>query len=175
MSEEVCAVAADTKVETPEGALAIRTVAGKTIAVFTREPSGRVRFRLMRDVRKIAEQQPTLKITLENGQSFRVSGGQVLYKKAIVECRADALQVGDALEPAFHFPLGYKFRNDLSGEIEESIAALRVVRIEPGGIADVYALGVNQTGCFFLTAGVLCKAEGATGAGGLGTSAAAAS
>ncbi len=164
MSESVCAVAADTKVETPEGAMAIRTVAGKAITVFTRDPSGRVRFRMMLNVRKCAEQQPVLKITLENGQSFRVSGQQVLYKKGMVECRADALQRGDALEPAFHFPQGYSFRDDVSESSTESAAALRVARIEPGGAADLYTLGVNQTECFFLTAGVLCKAEGATAA-----------
>jgi len=161
MSQDVCALAADTKVETPEGALAVRTVVGKAIAVFTRDSAGRVRFRLMHDARKLAEQQPVLKITLENGQSFRVGPQQILYAKNMVERRADAVRVGDALEPAFHFPAGYEFRNDRSAAMEASLAALRVAAIEPGGTADVYALAVNQTGCFFLTAGVLCKAEAA--------------
>ena len=42
-----CALAADTKVETPEGALTIKGLAGKVVAVFTRDADGRVRFRLM--------------------------------------------------------------------------------------------------------------------------------
>ncbi len=159
MSRGVCGLAAETKVETPEGALAIRTVAGKAIAVFTREANGRVRFRMMQNVRKIADQQPVLKLTLETGQSFRVTPEQVLFKSGLVECSADALQAGDALEPAFTYPQGYKFRVDQNRGEQESGACLRVAHIEPGGSADVYALGVNQTGCFFLTAGVLCKAE----------------
>jgi hypothetical protein len=161
MSLGVCALAADTKVETPEGAMAIRTVAGKSIAVFTREAAGRVRFRIMQNVRKIAEQQPVLKITLENGQSFRVAPEQVLFKTGIVESRADALAVGDALVPAFHYPQGHQFTEDAGGNAQESTASLRVIHVEPAGTADIYALGVNQTGCFFLTAGVLCKAENA--------------
>ena len=34
MGEPVCALAAETKVETPEGGLTIRSVAGKAVAVF---------------------------------------------------------------------------------------------------------------------------------------------
>lgn len=158
----VCALAADTKVETPEGAMAIRSVAGKSIAVFTREPQGRVRFRMMQNVRKTAEQQPVLKVTLETGQSFRVASQQVLFKKGMEECAADALQPGDCLEPAFHYPQAYRFTDDTNGSPLDSTASLRVTSIEAGGSADIYALGVNQTGCFFLSAGVLCKAEPAT-------------
>ena len=159
MSDAVCGLAADTKVETPEGALAIRTVAGKAIAVFTRDSNGRVRFRLMQNVRQTAEQQPVLKVTLETGQSFRVAPDQVLFKKGLVECRAEALQVGDALDPAFTYPEGYQFADDCGGRERASGASLRVTAIEAGGTADIYSLGVHQTGCFFLSAGVLCKAE----------------
>jgi hypothetical protein len=159
MSTSVCGLAAETKVETPEGAMAIRTVAGKSIAVFSREPTGRVRFRMMQNVRKVGEQQPVLKLTLHNGQSFRVAPEQVLFKKGLVECRADALQVGDALEPAFTYPDGYQFRSDGESGGRTSDASWRVTSIEAAGNADIYSLGVNQTGCFFLTAGILCKAD----------------
>ena len=159
MNTRVCGLAAETKVETPEGAMAIRTVAGKAIAVFSREPSGRVRFRMMQNVCKVGEQQPVVKLTLQNGQSFRVAPEQVLFKKGLVECRADALQVGDALQAAFTYPDGYQFRSDTAGGEEASDASLHVTGIEPAGNADIYSLSVNQTACFFLTAGVLCKAE----------------
>ncbi len=159
MSDGVCALAADTKVETPEGSMAIRTVAGKAIAVFTRTLQGRVRFRLMQNVRKTAEQQPVLKITLETGQSFRVAPQQVLYKKGMEECPAAALQVGDLLEAAFHFPQGYQFQDDPSGAAVQSNACWRVTGIEPAGTADLYALSVNQSEWFVLAAGVFCKAE----------------
>jgi len=159
MSADGCGLAADTKVETPEGAMTIRTVAGKAIAVFTREANGRVRFRMMQNVRKISEQQPVLKVTLDNGQAFRIAPDQVLFKKGLVECRADALQLGDALEPAFTYPQGYAFKDDRDGIERASGASLLVTKVEPGGTADIYSLGVNQTACFFLSAGVLCKAE----------------
>jgi hypothetical protein len=167
MGDNVCALAADTKVETPEGAMAIRSVAGKAISVFTSE-NGRVRFRMMLDVRKLAEQQPVLKITLENGEAFRTAPQQVLFKKGMVECRADALQTGDALEPAFHYPEQYEFTDDQRAEKHASTAALRVIKVEDGGIADLYTLAVNRTGNFFLTAGALCKAEGTAAATGDG-------
>ncbi|MFQ5665877.1 MAG: hypothetical protein ACE5I7_05530 [Candidatus Binatia bacterium] len=159
MRDAVCGLAAETKVETPEGAMAIRTVVGKAIAVFTREEGGRTRFRMMRNVRKVAEQQPVLTITLESGQSFRVAPEQVLFKKGMVECRADALRAGDHLEPSFAYPEGYRFTDEVDGGERQSTASLRVVNIKAGGSADIYTLGVNRTGCFFLTVGVLCKAE----------------
>jgi hypothetical protein len=158
MSERMCALAAETKVETPEGAMAIRTVAGKAIAVFTRE-NGRVRFRMMFNVRKVAEAQPVLRVTLDSGDGFRVGPEQIVYKKGMTECRADALRVGDYLEPMFHYPEQYEFVDNHDGSRKPSPAALRIVHIETGGTADLYALGVNRTGCFFLSAGALCKAE----------------
>jgi hypothetical protein len=159
MSEPICALAADTKVETPEGPMTVKGVAGKPISVFTREPSGRVRFRRLLDVHQTAEQQPVLKIALENGHSFRVGPSQVLYKKGMVECRADALVVGDELQSAFHYPEGYRYRDDVANGEPTSNAAWRVASVGPAGAADVYSISVNQTGCFFLSAGVLCKAE----------------
>ena len=136
----------------------IRSLAGKGVAVFTRESSGRVRFRRLLDVQKIAEQQPVLKVTLGTGASFRVAPCQVLYKKGMAECRADALCAGDALEPAFHYPEGYTYRDDGGGGSQTSDRAIRVIEVTPGGSADLFSFQVNQTGCFFLTAGVLCRA-----------------
>lgn len=155
-----CALAADTKIETPEGALTVKSVAGKAVAVFTRDDGGRVRFRIVSDARKVAEAQPVIKITMENGLGFRVGGEQILYKRGMMETRADALVVGDELEPAFHFPQGYTYRDDASGADRESACAWRVVRVEPAGNADIYSFAVNKTGKFFLTAGVLAKADG---------------
>lgn len=154
-----CALAADTKIETPEGALTVKGVAGKMVAVFTREAGGRVRFRPLRNARKVAEAQPVTRIVLENGLSFRVGAGQVLYRKGLQEARAETLVVGDELEPAFHFPAGYKFRDDANGQERESGFAWRITRIEPGGNADLYSFAVSQTGTFFLSAGVLAKAD----------------
>ena len=158
--EMICGLAADTKLETPEGALTVKSVAGKAVAVFTREAGGRVRFRMLQDVRKVADQQPVLKVSLENGQALRVTGEQVLYKQGMVEVRADALVVGDLLEPAFFFPAGYRFHDDHNGDARDSAYAWRVVKVEAAGSADIYTFSVNKTGNFFFTAGVLGKADG---------------
>lgn len=153
-----CGVAADTKIETPEGPMTIRACAGKAIPVLTRDANEQVLFRMMQDVRKVAESHPVLRITLENGDSFRVAPEQLL-------CRADAsvvaaaeVEPGTELLPAFHYPRGYEYQTD-AGAPRVSTGALAVSTIAPDGTADVYALGVHQTASFFLAAGVLCRAE----------------
>lgn len=161
MSRTFCALAADTKVETPEGALTVKTLVGKAISVFTREAAGRARFRMTSNARKIAEAQPVLKIVIESGAAFRVGADQVLFKSGMVECHADQLRIGDDLEAAFHYPQGYEFHDDLRQATEVSRQAWRVTSIEAAGTADLYSLAVRETGCFFLAAGVLGKAESA--------------
>ena len=141
--------------------MAIRTVAGKAIAVFTRDAARRMRFRMMHNVRKLLEQQPVLKLTLENGRSVRVAPAQVLFKKGMIACRADAVSPGDELECAFHFPAGYEFADDRAQMRRTSSGCLRVTAIEPAGTADLYALSVHASQCLMLSAGVLCKAEDA--------------
>ena len=44
---------------------------------------------MMLDVRQVADQQPVLRITLDTGESFRVGPEQVLFKRGMIECRAD--------------------------------------------------------------------------------------
>ena len=139
--------------------MAVRAVAGQAIAVLTRSESGQHIFRLMKHVEKAGEQQPVLKFTLENGLSFRVGPDQVLFKAGMVEARAADIVAGDALAAAFHFPAGYVFRDDHGNQVT-SAGALRVAAIDTTGRADLYRLAVNQTGTFFLSAGVLCKADG---------------
>ena len=155
-----CELAADTKIETPEGALTVKSVAGKAVAVFTRDDGGRTRFRMIHDARKIADRQPVLTITLENGLAFRVGVAQVLYNRGMEEARADVLIAGDELEPAFHFPSGYRFHDDTHDCERESSRSWRVARVEPGGDADLYCFGVHKAANFFLSAGVLAKADG---------------
>lgn len=159
MSEVLrCGVAADTKVETPEGSMTVRACAGKAIPVLTRNAENQVLFRMMRDVRKVADAHPIVAVTLETGESFRVAPEQVLFGADMHPIPASQLAEGVGLMPAFHFPAGYRYRAD-EGDERVSDRALRVARVEPGGTAEVYALGVNQTACFFLAAGVLCEAE----------------
>lgn len=155
-----CGLAAETRVETPEGPMVIRTIAGKSVPVLSLNEQGAILFRMMTNVRKVAEQQPVVKVTLETGQSFRVAPSQLLLTRAMESIAASSLTPGIWLKPAFHYPEGYRYRSDGDAEVE-SRSALRVTAAEPGGAADIYAFGVHQTGRFFLTAGVLCQAEGA--------------
>jgi hypothetical protein len=158
MRRQFSALAADTKLETPEGSMTVRAVAGQAVSVLSRGDTGEHVFRLMQDVEKVAEQQPVVKLTLENGRSFRLGREQVVFKAGMVETPVTQIVVGDQLESAFSFPAGYVYRDD-DGNPVTSTGAVAVAKIEAGGSADVYRLGVNQTQKFFLSAGVLCKAD----------------
>ena len=46
----------------------------------------------------------------------------------------------------------------MDGSTEISAGGLRVQAIADAGTADVFTGIVNETGCYFATAGVLCKA-----------------
>lgn len=158
MSDTPCVLAAEAKLETPEGALTVKSLSGKSTPVFTRE-NGKIRFRLMQDVRLLAEGQPVLKVTLENGQSFRLGTNQMLPTKDGREIAAQALEPGTELIPLAHYREGYEYRDDASGETRTSSCAWRVRSVEPAGTADLYTLRVKPSDCFFLSAGVLCLAE----------------
>lgn len=155
---EFCAIAGDTKLETPEGALTAKGLAGKSVPVFTRE-NGNIRFRMLQDVRRVAEGQPVLKVSLENGKSFRVGDSQVFVRKDGSEVPATALKAGDELCALCHYQEGYTYRDDRTGADVVSTGAWKVTVVEPAGTADVYAFSVAETGTFFLSAGVLCRAN----------------
>ncbi|MCX8072868.1 MAG: hypothetical protein N3C12_10505 [Candidatus Binatia bacterium] len=150
-----CGLAAETLVETPEGPMEIRKVAGKAIPVFTRDATGRVRFRMMRDVQMVAT-APVLRLRLENGAWFRAVPSQGVFL-ASLECVAlRDLQPGTVLCAAFHYPAGYRYRTD-SGEERLSVAGWQVAAVEADGEAEVFSLHVEPEQCFFVSAGVLLQ------------------
>jgi len=153
-----CAVAADTKLETPEGPLTMRTVAKTPCSVMTRTDDAKTRFHMTYEARVVGEAQPTLRITLENGLSVRVGEEQILFKEGMEEVRAGHIKPGDQLVSAFAFPDGYVYRTD-DGEERTSRGTVEVRSVEPAGTADVYAFGVNRTGRFVFSAGLLGKAD----------------
>jgi hypothetical protein len=153
----VCAVAADTKLETPEGPLTVKTVGASPTSVMTRTDEGAVRF-AMSSVRKIADAQPVLRIALDNGRALRVGAEQVLLGPAQREIPAAALHAGDELLNVFVFPAGYEYRTD-DGDVVRSNGTVRVTAIEPGGTADLYTVTVARTGRFVFSSGVIGKAE----------------
>jgi hypothetical protein len=152
-----CAIASDTKLETPEGPLTIKTVGASPTAVMTRTDDGTVRFAMTSDVRKLGDPQPVLRIALENGRAMRVAPEQILLAPDLREVRAADLRAGDELLNAFAFPPGYEYRTD-DGQTRTSNGAVAVKAVEPGGEAELYSLRVTRTGCFVFSSGVIGKA-----------------
>jgi len=157
MSNTACAVAADTKLETPEGPLTIKTVGASPTSVMTVNDDGAVRFALSTEVHKVADAQPVLRITLENGRALRVGAEQVLLKAGREEVPAADLRAGDELLNNFAFPVGYEYRTD-GGETRTSSGTVKIVSVEAGGEADLYSLKVPRTGRFVFSSGVIGKA-----------------
>lgn len=156
MAREFSSVAADTKLETPEGPLTMATIARAPVSVMTRNDQGVVRFAMTAAARKSDTALPMLLVSLAGGRSFRVGHGQVLLKKGMQEVRASELQPGDELESVFTFPEGYVYRTDDGAEVT-STGAARVETVEPAGLAEAYSFQINGSDRFAFSAGVLGK------------------
>lgn len=137
----------------------MRTVAKTPCSVMTRTDEGRIRFHMTKDARVFGEAQPTLRLTLENGRTFRVGEDQVLFKEGMQEVRAADVRPDDQLVSAFVFPPGYEYRTD-DGRDRTSQGTVGVQSVEAAEAADLYSFCVNRTGRFVFSAGVLGKAEG---------------
>lgn len=155
----ICCVAADTKLETPEGGLTMSSLASKPAALLSRTDGREVRFAMIKNIVKVGEAQPVVRIRLANGSALRVGAAQVLYKRGMVEATAGTLQAGDELDALFSFPDGYSYTGD-DGQSLISRASVVVTAVEPAGEADVFSFDVNRVGRFMFSAGVLGKANG---------------
>jgi len=151
------AIAADTKLETPEGPITAKTVLKSPTAVMTRTDDGAIRF-AMTTPGETTPAQPVLRITLENGKSFVVGRAQILLRKGMAPVAASDLRPGDRLEAVFVFPAGYVYKTDAGAEVE-SDGMIGVVAVEPAGEADVHAMAVARTGRFAFSAGALGVAD----------------
>jgi hypothetical protein len=144
-------------IETVDGPVAIGGLVGKSITVMTRLPNGRIGFRLFTKIAVTASGVPVVRVTFDNGHAIVVDGGHVLFARDGAERPVATLAPGDLLDSSAHFPEGYVFRR-MDGTTAVSAGAVAVASIEPAGAADVYGGIVNETGRYFVTAGVLCKA-----------------
>lgn len=149
-------LSAESLLETVDGPIAIGSLVGKSVPVLTRLPDGRIGFRLMTKIASRAPGVPVLRVRFDNGQWIVVDRGHVVYGRGMVERTAEQLVPGELLETSFHFPPGYVLRR-ADGSTEVSAGAVRVAAIEDAGTADVFGGLVNETRCYFTTAGVLCK------------------
>lgn len=154
-----CALAADAKLETPEGPLTVKTVGASPTPVMVRGADGRVRFVMAREVRIIAGAQPVVRLVLDNGRAVRLGAGQVLLAVDGAERRAGEVRAGDALLAAFSYPIGYAYRAD-GGEPRVSDGGVTVASVADGGSADLYSLAVGAHTPFVLSCGLLGRAAG---------------
>lgn len=147
----------DSLIETVDGPVAIGGLAGKSITVMTRLPNGRIGFRLLSKIAVTATGVPILRVTFDNGQSIGVDHAHVFFGRDGSERPVTALAAGDLLDSSAHYPEGYVFRRN-DGTTEVSAGAVAVASVEPAGVGDVFGGIVNETGSYFVTAGVRCKA-----------------
>lgn len=147
----------DSLIETVDGPVAIGGLVGKSTVVMTRLPNGKIGFRMLTKIALTAAGVPVVRVVFDNGQSVVVDHGHVFYARGEVERPVTELEPGETLDSSSHFPEGYPLRRS-DGTIEPSAGGVRVASVEPAGTADVFGGLVNETGRYFLTAGVLCKA-----------------
>lgn len=153
-------LSAETCVEAVDGPAAIAELAGKGVPILTRLPSGTLGFRILSKVTASAQPVPVVRIVLDNGHSAILAADQVIYTADQTAVRAADVKAADVLEASFHYPAGYRLRGADAESSEGGVAGFRVVAVEPAGEGIVYTGRVNETGCLFLTAGILCRLRG---------------
>lgn len=155
MTDPICAVASDTRLETPEGPMTVAALAKTPASVFTKSADAKIRFAMLRDIRRIGEQQPVVRVRLASGLAFRVAPSQILFRRG-EPCAARELRPGDELDLGFSFPPGYAFRADDGRELTAT-GGIAVAAVEEAGLADVYEFSVNGADRFLFSAGVFGK------------------
>jgi hypothetical protein len=149
-------LAADALIEAIDGPTVVGSLEGKSMPILTRLPNGKLGFRIMGKFAKSAAPTGILRVTLENGQSIRVGGEQVFFRKGREEIRAAELAAGDMLEPSWDYREAY-YPPDLPGR-RPADGTIRVVSVVPDGDAETFSAPIRETGKFFATCGVLLKA-----------------
>lgn len=152
-----CALAADTKLETPQGPMTAKTVAAAPTPVMVRDADGINRFAMSHAGQLVAAAQPVVRLTFETGRVLRIGPDQLLLGPAAEPRRAGDVRPGDALLAAFTFPAGYAYVTD-AGEAVVSDGCVRVTRVEDGGTADLYTVRLERPARLVLSSGVIGEA-----------------
>jgi hypothetical protein len=153
----VSGLAADVRVEAVEGPVAIAELAGKGMPVLTRLASGARGFRILSKVGASAAPVAVVRLSIDNGHAVTLARDQRVHGVGRGPVAAGALEPGDLLEASFDYPAGYRLRDAVPGGPGGGEPGLRVVAVENAGEALVYTGRVNETGCAFLTSGILCE------------------
>jgi len=154
-----CALAADAKLETPEGPLTVKTVGVSPTPVMVLGAEGHHglaehAFVMSEDVRVVATAHPVLRLVLDNGRAVRLGADQVLLDGSGGARRAGDLVDGARLRSAFAFPVGYEYRTD-AGASCISDGCVGVASIGDGGTADIYSLRLGRGRRFVLSCGLV--------------------
>ena len=149
----------DTRVEAVDGPVAVCDLVGKGMPILTRLPSGARGFRIFFKVTPSADPVAVVRIVLDNGHETTLARQQVVYKVGHESAQAENLQAGDVLEASFYYPPGYRPQGPDLQDVRVTDSGFRVVAVEGAGNEIVYTGRVNETGCLFLTAGILCCCE----------------
>jgi len=144
-------------IESVDGPVAIGGLVGKSVTVMTRLPNGQIGFRLFSKIAVAATAVPILRVTFDNGQCVDVDHGHVFFGRDGAERPVESLTPGELLDTSAYYPEGYVFRRK-DGTTQVSAGAIAVASVAPAGVADVFGGLVNETGSYFVTAGVRCKA-----------------
>jgi hypothetical protein len=152
-------LAQQTLVEAVDGPAMIRDLVGKGMPVLTRLPSGARGFRILSKITPSPEPVPIQRLTLDNGRAAAVAMDQIVYRAGGVPVAARDVRPGDVLEASFHYPPGYRLRDAPPGSpaAASDRPGLVVAAAEAAGTDIVYSGRVNETGCLFLTCGILCR------------------
>lgn len=151
-------LAQHTLVEAVDGPAAIQDLIAKGMPVLTRLASGGRGFRILSKVTASPEPVPVLRIVLENGRGATIGADQIVYRSGAVAVKASEVRPGDLLEASFHYPPGYRLSDaPASAGAPSEQAGLIVTAIEAAGSDVIYTGRVNETGCLFLTCGILCQ------------------
>jgi hypothetical protein len=100
--------------------------------------------------------EPVVRIRLDNGRIAVMTSDQVVFRTGAVPVPVGALNAGDVLEASFHYPPGYRLRGSDAEPGPPRAPGVVVVAVEPAGSEIVYSGRVKETGCLFLSAGILC-------------------
>ncbi len=154
-----CALAADAKLETPEGPLTVKTVGAAPTPVMVLGEDGERglaehAFAMSEEVHVVATAQPVLRLVLDTGRAVRLGAEQVLLDGSGVACRVGDLVDGVRLRSAFAFPVGYQYLTD-AGASCVSDGCVGVASVGDGGVADIYSLRLGRGSRFVLSCGLV--------------------
>lgn len=149
----------ETKVETMFGKMAFRDMVGKEIPVLTLQDDKSLTYKFMRNIRKMRSSVKVIRIMLNNGKSFTCTPDHQIFTQNMQPRSAGLFEVGDSvsslqIDSTVLYTLT-ELRN-IHSKNHNSKISHQVESVEYlTELKDVYCGTVDETGRFYLAAGVL--------------------